>query len=581
MSVILARTAGFCMGVKRAVDLVLDMAQRKGKESIYTYGPLIHNPQTIELLRKRGITPIRGLDEIASCEAGATLVIRAHGISPQERTAIKEKGLKIIDATCPRVGHVQAIIKKHASQEYTILIIGDEQHPEVNGLLGYAYGRGIAIKSLEDVKHLPDLEKICVVAQTTQNIDMFKTIIAAIQTRFPDAVVFDTICDSTEKRQTEIKKMATETDAIVVVGGRNSANTMQLARLSELSGTSTFHIETADELKEMAIDRYSRIGVSAGASTPNWIIDRVVDDITARQSEKQKPAMGLFKAWVWTIRTDIYSAFGAGCLSLVSMLLQGLPVHILNMFTTSLYVYAMHTLNRFINRKKTSILGSFREESYLKHQNSFFISAMLALALSLTSAFITGPAPFIMLFLISFLGVLYNLNILPEGWRFRSLKDLPGSKNVSMALAWAAVAALLPQIEIGLSFTPGMIVAFLFTFAIVFIRSALSDILDIQSDRLIGRETIPVLIGRGKTQILLKGITGILFILLILTFFAGWSSSLNLILLICTFYIWICFKLCDRRAAFSPVVLEGLLETNYVIAGFSAMVWLMVIRWMN
>jgi 4-hydroxy-3-methylbut-2-enyl diphosphate reductase len=249
------------------------------------------------------------------------------------------------------------------------------------------------------------------------------------------------------------------------------------------------------------------------------------------------------------------------------------------MFTTSLYVYAMHTLNRFINRKKTSILGSFREESYLKHQNSFFISAMLALALSLTSAFITGPAPFIMLFLISFLGVLYNLNILPEGWRFRSLKDLPGSKNVSMALAWAAVAGLLPQIEIGLSFTPGMIVAFLFTFAIVFIRSALSDILDIQSDRLIGRETIPVLIGRGKTQILLKGITGILFILLILTFFAGWSSSLNLILLICTFYIWICFKLCDRRAAFSPVVLEGLLETNYVIAGFSAMVWLLVIRW--
>ena len=150
-----------------------------------------------------------------------------------------------------------------------------------------------------------------------------------------------------------------------------------------------------------------------------------------------------------------------------------------------------------------------------------------------------------------------------------------------MALAWAAVAALLPQIEIGWSLTPGMIVAFLFTFAIVFIRSALSDILDIQSDRLIGRETIPVLIGRGKTQILLKGITGILFILLILTFFAGWSSSLNLILLICTFYIWICFKLCDRRAAISPVVLEGLLETNYVIAGFSAMVWLMVIRWMN
>jgi (E)-4-hydroxy-3-methyl-but-2-enyl pyrophosphate reductase len=579
MSVILARTAGFCMGVKRAVDLVLDMAQRKRIEPIYTYGPLIHNPQTVELLRKRGIIPISGLDGIASCEAGAALVIRAHGISPQERQAIKEKGLKIIDATCPRVGHVQAIIKKHASRDYTILIIGDEKHPEVNGLLGYAYGKGMAIKSLEDVKHLPDLKKVCVVAQTTQNMDTFKTIVAAIQDRFPDTVIFDTICDSTEKRQTEVKKMAAETDAIVVVGGRNSANTMQLARLSEISGTSTFHIETADELEELAIDRYSRIGVSAGASTPNWIIDQVVDDITARQSGRQKSAMGLYKAWIWTIRTDIYSAFGAGCLSLVSMLLQNLPVQIFNIFTTALYVYAMHTLNRFINRKKASILGSFREDSYRRHPHLYFITAIIALLLSLASAFITGPAPFIMLFLISLLGVLYNLNILPEGWRFRSLKDLPGSKNVSMALAWAAVAAVLPQIEIGLSLTPQMITSFLIIFAIVFIRSALSDILDIQSDRLIGRETIPVLIGRKKTQELLKGITGLLFLLLILAFAAGWSSSLSLILLSCTFYVWICFKLCDRRAAFSAVVLEGFLETNYVIAGFSAMVWLLAVRW--
>ena len=130
MSVVLARTAGFCMGVKRAVDLVLDMTRHKGTEPIYTYGPLIHNPQTVELLRKRGIIPVSGLEGIASCRPGATLVVRAHGISPQERKAIRDKGLKIIDATCPKVGHVQAIIRKHASRDYAILIIGDEKHPE-------------------------------------------------------------------------------------------------------------------------------------------------------------------------------------------------------------------------------------------------------------------------------------------------------------------------------------------------------------------------------------------------------------------------------------------------------------------
>ncbi len=581
MSVVLARTAGFCMGVKRAVDLVLDMTRHKGTEPIYTYGPLIHNPQTVELLKKRGIIPVSGLEGIASCRPGATLVVRAHGISPQERKAIREKGLKIVDATCPKVGHVQAIIRKHAARDYAILIIGDENHPEVNGLLGYAYGRGIAINSMEDVRRLPGLEKVCVVAQTTQNTDIFMALVDAVKARFPDTVVFNTICDSTEKRQSEIKQMASETDAIVVVGGRNSANTMQLARLSELSGTSTFHIETADELNDTAIDRFSRIGVTAGASTPNWIIDRVVDDISDRQSRVHKPAPGPFQAWLWTIRTDVYSALGAGCLSLVGMVLQGFPVHLLNMLTTALFVYAIHTLNRLTNREKTSILGSFREESYRRHSNRYFVSAAAALLLSLSIAFVIGPAPFVLLFVISGLGVLYNLNVLPETWRFRSLKDLPGSKNVSMALAWAAVAALLPRIEAGFALTPGVIVAFLFTFTLVFIRSALSDILDMQSDRFIGRETIPVLIGRKRTLVLLKGITGTLFAALLPAFFAGWTSPLALILLICLFYIWICFSLCDRRAAFSAAVLEGLLETNYIIAGLGAVAWLVATRWLG
>jgi len=579
MSVILAETAGFCMGVKRAVDLVLDLAQRKGKANIYTYGPLIHNPQTVELLRNRGVIPISRLDEIPDSEQGATLVIRAHGISPDERKKIREKGVRIIDATCPKVAHVQAIIKKHASKDDTILIIGDANHPEVMGLLGYAYGKGMILNSLDDVAQLPDLARICVVAQTTRNIDQFNEIVAALRERFADAVVFDTICDSTDKRQSEVKRMAAQADAMVVVGGRNSANTMQLARLSELAGTPTFHIETVDDLKKIPVDGYRRVGVSAGASTPNWIIDRVMDHLAARKGERGARFRGFFRIWVSTVRTDLYSAFGAGCLSWVSMLLQELPVRPANILTAAFYVYAMHTLNRFMSRKKASIMGSFREESYLRHKKLYLGTAVAALLLAWTSAFLAGPAPFIMLFLVSLLGVFYHMRVLPEGWRFRSLKDLPGSKTVSTAMAWAAVAAVLPRIETSLSLSPALIVAFLFSFSIVFMRSALSDIMDIQSDRLIGRETIPVLIGEEHTRLLVQGIAAALFILLVLAYAAGWSSSLSLMLLICVFYVWICLKLCDRRSAISAVVLEGLLETNYVVAAVSALVWLSAIKW--
>jgi (E)-4-hydroxy-3-methyl-but-2-enyl pyrophosphate reductase len=576
MGIKLAKTAGFCMGVKRAVDMVLDMARVKGNETIYTYGPLIHNPQTVELLRKRGIVPIRRLDEITTTPAGATMVIRAHGISPAERKKIKDKGFRIIDATCPKVAHVQAIIRKHASAGFTVLIVGDREHPEVNGLLGFAGETGIVLGSSLEVESLPALPRVCVVAQTTQNIEEYEAICRKIRERFHGAVIFDTICDTTEKRQTEIKALAAGTDAVFIVGGLNSANTRRLAELAKLHGKPAFHIETADELKRINIEPYRLIGISAGASTPNWIIDRVVDHLTGSLGKREEFVRALFRIWVFTVRTDIYSAAGAGSLSLAAMLLQGLPVNLLHILTSSLYVYAMHVLNRFINRKASSI-SSFREESYLLHEKIYVTLAIISMVLALSAAFITGLAPFILLFVISLLGLLYNASLLPSGWRFQSLKDIPGSKNIATAIAWAAVTALLPRIEAGLIPTPGLAVAFVFTAGIVFIRSALSDIFGIQSDRLIGKETLPVLIGGGKTLVLLEGISGILFILLLFSPLAGWSTSLSFVLLTSVFYIWICFKLYDRRSGFSGVVLEGLIESSYIVAGLSALLWLVSI----
>ncbi|MBN2177972.1 MAG: 4-hydroxy-3-methylbut-2-enyl diphosphate reductase [Deltaproteobacteria bacterium] len=570
MGIKLAKTAGFCMGVKRAVDIVLDIAQSKGDEKVYTYGPLIHNPQTVELLKGRGIVPIFDIDEVDE----GTIVVRAHGISPQEREKINKKGLKIFDATCPRVARVQSIIKKHASLGYTIIIAGDREHPEVAGLLGYSYGNGVAVGTKDEVDELPLFDKVCVVAQTTQNTDQYEKIVEKIREKYSQVVVFNTICDSTEKRQEEISDLSREMDGIIIVGGKNSANTKRLAMTARQFGTPTFHVETADELREIDLNGYEKIGVSAGASTPNWITDGVIDHLTHYQDEQDhKKLKFLYSLWIFLVRTDIYTAIGAGFLSFASMLLQGLRPSAFNILIAATYVYAMHIINRVQFSNSARVAGSFRGKSYDRHKKTYLAIAVLCLVVSIMLSSFTGAAPFVLLLSISCLGLLYNINIFPSGWGPGKLGDLPGSKEIFTATAWAAVIAVLPQIGIGLTITPDMAVTFLVVFTIVFSKTALSDMMDIQSDRLVGRETIPVIIGEEGTGRLLRIISLLTGAILLALTLAGYSSFMNLALLASLFYIWICLELCVRKARFYSIVLEGLLETNYIIAGLCVSLW--------
>jgi 4-hydroxy-3-methylbut-2-enyl diphosphate reductase len=573
MEIKLAKTAGFCMGVRRAVDIVLEIARHENGRRIYTYGPLIHNPQTIELLKSRGINPVDSVDEIAD-RKNAILIIRAHGIAPAERKKIKESSIKIIDATCPKVGYVQAIIKKHTALGYTVVIVGDKEHPEVDGLLGYTDGRGITIGTTEDVKKMPPLIKVCVVAQTTQDSEDYKNIVDKIKDLYPQAIVFNTICSSTKQRQEEVIAMSREMDAMFVVGGKNSANSRRLADLATKQNTPTFHIETATEIGNISLDSYDHIGISAGASTPNWIIDSVLDRIAEGQNRKLKKVGSLLNLWILAIKTDIYSSLGAGCLSLACMVLQNIPLSISSLIIASFFTYAMHVLNRLISRKPpVGFIGSFREETYLLHEKLYLYSAVVCVLVALILAYNNGIIPFMFLFIMALAGILYNMKILPGGWRFQSLKDLPGSKNIFMAAAWGTVTAILPALDDNYSIHAALIIAFAFTFGVVFIRSAISDILEIQSDKLIGRETIPVLFGKETTLTLLKIISLILLVLLAISNPAGWTTTLSFFLISCILYIWICFQLCDRKSGFSGAVMEGLLETSYIIVGLSVLVW--------
>ncbi|MDA8403118.1 MAG: 4-hydroxy-3-methylbut-2-enyl diphosphate reductase, partial [Desulfobacteraceae bacterium] len=211
MKITIAKTAGFCMGVRRAVELALDASNRT-IDPIYTYGPLIHNPQVLDILEEKGISVLSRIPEKGS----GTVLIRAHGVPPGDQDALKKAGFTLLDATCPKVIKVQAIIAKHARQGEAVIIVGDRTHPEVIGLLGYAGDRGHVAETLSDLESLPAFDHAIIVAQTTQNNDFFAAVMDWAKTAHPHYRVFNTICDSTESRQQDVKNLASRVDAEVV-----------------------------------------------------------------------------------------------------------------------------------------------------------------------------------------------------------------------------------------------------------------------------------------------------------------------------------------------------------------------------
>ncbi|HID02028.1 MAG TPA: 4-hydroxy-3-methylbut-2-enyl diphosphate reductase [Desulfobacterales bacterium] len=220
MKVILAKTAGFCMGVRRAVDATMDLV-KQGMGEIHTLGPLIHNPQVLQYLREHGVDILTDIPEKVS----GTIIIRAHGVPPLQEKKLVESGAMIKNATCPRVIKVQVIIKKYRQQDYFTVIIGDKNHAEVDGLLGHADSRGIVVSNEEDVAALQISGPYIIVSQTTQDRASFARLSDMILEKFSDGRVFNTICDSTSKRQDEVRKLCGEVEAMIVVGGRSSANT--------------------------------------------------------------------------------------------------------------------------------------------------------------------------------------------------------------------------------------------------------------------------------------------------------------------------------------------------------------------
>ncbi len=280
MVVMTAKRAGFCFGVKRAIDIAFDIAG-KDKRGVFTLGPMIHNPQVIERLRQKGIAAI-GPDDIAKKKI-KDLIIRTHGIPKQLYDNISAGGFRIIDATCPFVKKAQHYAKLLKENGYQVVILGDIDHPEVKGLMSYAGEDVIVVDEHSPLEGLSS--KVGVVVQTTQPVEALKKVLSKIIERAKEVKVYNTICNSTALRLKETAEMARKADMMVVVGGKNSANTTQLANLCRGLSVKTYHIETASEIRDEWFSGVRRVGITAGASTPDWLIIEVEKRIRDRGGE--------------------------------------------------------------------------------------------------------------------------------------------------------------------------------------------------------------------------------------------------------------------------------------------------------
>ncbi len=273
-----AESAGFCFGVKIAVDAAIDAGKKLG--GAYTDGPIIHNKQVVQFLE--GLN-VRQLSPEQQLKEGDTVLIRSHGVPPKEERRLQEAGVNIIDATCPFVKKVHEKVRQLVEEGYYVVIIGEEGHPEVIGILGHleeAGGKGIVVSNMEElIRKLPKRNKIGVVAQTTQSEDFFREAVGYIAENAEEVKIFNTICDATSVRQEEVKKLAPTVDVMIIIGGKHSGNTNRLAQISRALNPNTYHIEKADELDPEWFKEAENIGVSAGASTPDWIINEVVEKI--------------------------------------------------------------------------------------------------------------------------------------------------------------------------------------------------------------------------------------------------------------------------------------------------------------
>ncbi len=503
MRVKLARVAGFCMGVRRAMEIALE-ASRNAPKPVYTLGPLIHNPSALALLEKQGVYVLNRIPQKGS----GTVIIRAHGTPPSTIEKLKQAGFSIKNATCPKVVKVQMLAKTYAQKGYNCILIGDKGHAEVIGILAHAGDKGILISSEEDIAKLPKLDKYIILAQTTQDRKRFERWCKKILEKNPGGKVFDTICDATFRRQREVRRLAQKVEAMVVVGGKNSANTKRLAEIASQCNTFTMAIETAEDIDFEKLKEFSSVGVTAGASTPNWVINQVVKQLETFPGKKETILERAGRKLIrFLLEANLMTGLAGFSLALGIGLILGLGTRsIIAACAAGGYIYAMHTLNRLLNREAGRYNDPLRADFLSTHQKALIALSILLSLLSIIISFYLGKDAFLTYLTLSLLGALYTARLFTDKRLKRKRINLSGTKSFFVPLAWSIVSVIAPTIDLNIFYQKQILILFVLSLSIVFLRSALLDVLEIHGDKIVGRETIAVILGETKTIKLIRGI---------------------------------------------------------------------------
>ena len=281
MKVELAKTAGFCFGVKRAVDTVYEQVSLHPEEQIYTYGPIIHNAEVVRDLEQKGVKVISREEELDQLEKGI-VIIRSHGVSREVYDRLEKRGLTCVDATCPFVKKIHRIAEEESGKGAVIVIIGNEEHPEVQGIRGWAGRDAVVVQTAQDAEAFSledENRRICIVSQTTFNYNKFKDLVEIIRKKEYDIIVLNTICNATKERQEEAARIAERVEAMIVIGDKRSSNTQKLFEICRNACENTYYIQTLDDLDMNQLRSVETVGITAGASTPNKIIEEVQNNV--------------------------------------------------------------------------------------------------------------------------------------------------------------------------------------------------------------------------------------------------------------------------------------------------------------
>jgi len=400
------------------------------------------------------------------------------------------------------------VIQKHRDDGFSIVITGDEGHAEVVALMGYAGDAGHLIQLPDDVAGLPAFEKVCLVSQTTFDSVTFNQIASRIKDKYCNAqvVIKKTICSATDLRQEETRELASKVDAMIVVGSKHSANTMRLAKISRQFSPQTQHVETEQGIDWEPLAGCRTIGITAGASTPHWIIRLVTDHLGLLARKNRRTVSNIF----WDLfdilaHLNVFVASGAAAIYYASCYMQGFPFTETGATLAFLYVLSIYLWNSITSIDITHHLGLSRYRFYEAHKRTLMVLVILCFCLLLGISYVRSTILFYLMLITTGGGVVYHFKIVPESLRkyftYSNLQDIPTSRDLFVALAWAVLITFIPHaIQPRFTLTPTTFFFFFWTCYLAYMRSLIFDLRDIEGDRIMGRETLVTVIGEKRVR---------------------------------------------------------------------------------